>query len=147
TPFDGVSGVVDVDLDLTHTDLILYYELLDNIVSLDVGLNVKFFDGQLNIHERGGNNSSRTDIDDILPLLYVAPSASLPLTGLSMGLVTAWLSSSAAISTLITARARSRVALSGAADGRRRLHVEIHDHADNAAPNGMGAPLFVFPVE
>src|SRR5690554_1757482 len=85
TPFDGVSGAVDVDLDLTHTDLILYYELLDNIVSLDVGLNVKFFDGQLNIHERGGNNSSRTNIDEILPLLYVAPSVSLPLTGLSVG--------------------------------------------------------------
>jgi len=84
TGFDGVSaGDVETNLDLTHADLILYYEILDNWVSVDVGLDIKVFDGQLEISD--GTDTSTTDIDDVLPLLYASAEFELPLTDLSFG--------------------------------------------------------------
>lgn len=147
TPFDGVNGAVDVDLDLTHTDLILYYELLDNIVSLDLGLNVKFFDGHLNIHERAGNNSSRTDIDEILPLLYVAPSVSLPLTGLSLGAEVAGVAYSGNRLTDITARLRYEVAIFGVEAGWRQINLEIDDVGDLDTDIRFGGPFVSVMVD
>lgn len=84
--FDGVTGDVSSTLDLTHTSAVLYYEVLDNIVSLDLGLEARVFDGELRIEEKGGSNGvSQTKIDDTLPLLYVSAEVDLPFTGLSVG--------------------------------------------------------------
>jgi len=86
TPFDGVTGSVETNLDLSHTDLILYYEILDNWVSVDVGLDIKVFDGQLEITETGLTQGvSTTDIDEIIPLAYASAEFELPLTDLSFG--------------------------------------------------------------
>lgn len=59
-------------LDLSQTDYILYYEILDNVVSLDLGLNAKMIDGQINI------NSNITNISGTIPMLYVAAEIMLP---------------------------------------------------------------------
>jgi len=85
--FDGVTfgGDVKTDLDLTHSSAVLYYEVLDNIVSLDVGLDVKLFDGVLRIEEQGSNAVSETKIDDPIPMAYVSADVDLPLTGLTFG--------------------------------------------------------------
>src|SRR5690606_24255951 len=63
--------------DLTHTDATFYYELLDNVVSLDAGLTVRYFDGGVQI--RSQTNSATLDLDDPLPLLYLAARVELPL--------------------------------------------------------------------
>lgn len=77
---------VTTNLDLSHTDLILYYEVLDNYVSIDVGLDVKRFDGQLDIVEDDDPTTrSTTKIDETLPMLYGAAEVELPLTGLALG--------------------------------------------------------------
>lgn len=82
--FDTVgAGNVETTLDLTHADLILYYEILDNWVSVDIGLDIKVFDGELEISD--GTNKSSTDIDNILPLAYASAEFELPLTDLSFG--------------------------------------------------------------
>ena len=82
--FDGVSaGNVETSLDLSHVDLILYYEILDNWVSVDVGLDIKVFDGELEVSD--GTNPSSTDVDEILPLIYASVELELPLTDLSFG--------------------------------------------------------------
>ncbi|MCH2157892.1 MAG: TIGR04219 family outer membrane beta-barrel protein [Oleiphilaceae bacterium] len=85
--FDGVTfdGDAKTDLDLTHSSAILYYEVLDNYVNLDLGLDVKLFDGQLRIEDVGTGSVSETKIDDPIPMAYVAASVELPLTGLSFG--------------------------------------------------------------
>jgi len=85
--FDGITftGAVKTDLDLTHTSAALYYEILDNYVSVDIGLEAKIFDGQLRIQETSTGEISETKIDDPIPLGYVAASVELPLTGLSVG--------------------------------------------------------------
>lgn len=77
---------VTSNLDLSHTDLILYYEVLDNIVSLDLGLDIKRFDGQLDIIEDDDPDTrSTTKIDETLPMLFGAVEVELPFTGLALG--------------------------------------------------------------
>jgi len=72
---------VAAKLDLTHTDLTLYYEILDNWVNLDVGLTARKFDGKIAMVSANANAS--VDIDQTLPMLYIAAQFDLPLTGLS----------------------------------------------------------------
>ena len=42
----------DISLDLTHTDATFYYELLDNVVDLDLGLLRRLFDGEASSDRR-----------------------------------------------------------------------------------------------
>ena len=43
--FDGTSYVGDINstLDLSHNDIVLYYELLDNWINIDLGIDLKLF--------------------------------------------------------------------------------------------------------
>jgi len=82
------SGGFTADVDFSHTDIILYYEILDNVVSLDVGLNVMQMDGHVVVNGVDALNNPRTervDFDGYIPTLYLAAEAALPLTGLSIG--------------------------------------------------------------
>ena len=53
--FNGLSTfdtnrTVNTVSDLTHIDYILYYEIFDNdLVSIDLGLNAKQFDGEITV--------------------------------------------------------------------------------------------------
>lgn len=81
--FDGelyVNEQISTDFDLSHTDATMYYEILDNWVSLDLGLTVRQFDEGITIRSAG--KQSKLDIDATLPMLYVAAKFELPLSGL-----------------------------------------------------------------
>lgn len=88
--FDGqtYSANADIDstIDLSHTDVTLYYELLDNWVNLDLGLTIRQFDGEISITgvPQGSTveETAQEDIDFPVPLLYVKAQFDLPLTGL-----------------------------------------------------------------
>lgn len=83
--FGGINftGDVSSDIDLSHTDLTLYYELLDNWVSLDVGITVRSInDGSIEITEVNTGQTESFDADVVLPMLYVAARVDLPLSGL-----------------------------------------------------------------
>lgn len=77
-----VSDNVSAEADLTHTDVTLYYEVLDNWVSLDLGLSVRLFDGFVEIQST--TDSAREDLDAPIPMLYGKARFDLPLTGLSV---------------------------------------------------------------
>ncbi|KAA3639167.1 MAG: TIGR04219 family outer membrane beta-barrel protein [Proteobacteria bacterium] len=81
---DGFPQIIQANTttDLSHTDLTLYYELLDNWVNLDVGVSVKYFDGHHPIHV-SAMVQGREKIDEWIPLLYVKGQFDLPLTGFS----------------------------------------------------------------
>ncbi|WP_207062095.1 TIGR04219 family outer membrane beta-barrel protein [Motiliproteus sp. SC1-56] len=84
--FEGFTfdGRVNSDVDFSHTDLILYYELLDNWVSLDLGLNIMQIDGSVSVTEVDTATTERVDFDGYLPTLYVAVEGQLPFTGFSI---------------------------------------------------------------
>lgn len=85
--FDGeiyvVGQNVGSELDLTHTDLTLYYELLDNWVSLDAGLTIRHFSEGVSI--ASSTASASLDLDETLPMLYVSARFDLPFSGFYAG--------------------------------------------------------------
>lgn len=145
--FDGTTFYggtpVSSDLDLTHTDATFYYELLDNWLSLDVGLTVRHFSGDAELRSPGAKASA--DYATTLPLLYAAVRADLPLTGLYVG------ASGNAIhysdSRLYDYRAHigyeTRFGL-GAELGVRRFNLDYDDGGDEADVDIDGAYLGLF---
>lgn len=86
TGYDNVFGDVRSELELEQLDVTLYYEILDNWVNLDLGLTVRDFSGELLVQSRTiPGQSSKTEADAVLPLLYVAARFDLPFTGASVG--------------------------------------------------------------
>lgn len=84
--FDGIEfdGSIDSSADLSHTDATFYYEVLDNWVSLDVGITARSFDEGFEITGETdfGTDSSELDVDEVIPMLYLATKFELPLSGL-----------------------------------------------------------------
>jgi outer membrane protein len=131
--FDGVTytGNVATDLDLTHTDLILYYEILDNYVSVDVGLDVKKFDGKLEIRDpANASNTSSNTIDDTLPMLYLAAEVELPLTGLSVGAEVSAIKYSGDSLQDAKVKLRQGFGLAFVELGYRQISIDIEDVSD-----------------
>lgn len=83
--FNGTTfnGQVSSTLDLSHKDIVLYYELLDNWVNLDLGLNFKTFDGEISISDNTNNTS--ISIDETIPLVYLSARFDLPFSGFYIG--------------------------------------------------------------
>ncbi len=132
--FDGVqfqaSVPVQSKLELTHTDATFYYQLLDNIIDLDLGLTVRHIDGGLNI--TGGGESASEKIDEVLPLVYAAARASLPL-GFYVGADLNGLAVSS--NKLLDYRLRAgwvSPVLLGVEVGMRRFDIDYDDNDDKA---------------
>ena len=87
-PFVSTEQVA-VFLDLTHTDATLYYEILDNVVDLDLGITARSFDGEASLI--GATQQEAIDLDAIGPLLYGRVGVDIPLTGLSAHVLANWI--------------------------------------------------------
>ena len=84
-PNQVAAGDVETNLDLSNVGLVLYYEILDNWVSADVGLDIRKFDGQLKIARTDNSSEFQIDIDKFLPLGYVSAEFAMPFTDMSAG--------------------------------------------------------------
>ncbi|MFW2162260.1 TIGR04219 family outer membrane beta-barrel protein [Acinetobacter beijerinckii] len=73
-----IAGQPVYDLNIDHTDFLLYYEILDNIVDADVGLGATKLNGDIKTL-----NLSKIDIDKTIPVIYGSAGVKLPFTGLS----------------------------------------------------------------
>ena len=73
-------------VDLTSTDYVLYYEILDNdLISIDFGINGKYIDGLVAVEEVAADGmSAAQDVSQWLPMLYTSAAVGLPLTGLQV---------------------------------------------------------------
>ncbi len=82
--FDGVTytatDTIATNSDLSHTDATLYYELLDNWVSLDFGLTIRHFDQGIRL-ESATAGDSELELDVTIPMAYLAAKGELPLSG------------------------------------------------------------------
>lgn len=69
--FEGISfsGNVANEFSIEQTDLLLYYEVLDNVVSLDLGLNVRLLDIAYSIVDEN-NNTTSGSVSAPVPMLY-----------------------------------------------------------------------------
>jgi outer membrane protein len=85
--FDGVdyNGIVQTDFDLTQTDLMAYWRILDNVFNLDIGAQVSVLEGDIFLTQANQPASkSSTSVDEVLPMAYISAGVNLPLTGLSI---------------------------------------------------------------
>jgi len=140
TPFDGVSGAVETNLNLSHMDLILYYEILDNWVSVDIGLDFKKFDGELELKSTAA--TSTTDIDEFLPLAYASAEIELPFTDMSFG---AELSALTYSDTAIydgKVRFRQGFSLAFIELGYRQMGIKVEDIDDLDVDVNLGGAYF-----
>ena len=65
---------------LKQTDITLYYELLDDVVSLDIGLDGKFIDSEARISSETSGTQDAS-VSGWVPLAYAGIGVDLPLTG------------------------------------------------------------------
>ncbi len=77
------EGLASARVDLTHVEVTAYYELLDNIVSLDAGLSARKYTGAVSVSALAFDQSS--DYDPVLPMAYALVEVDFPLTGWSLG--------------------------------------------------------------
>ena len=78
---------IDTKFDLEMYDFALYYEILDNWVNVDVGLNVKYIDGEIAVKGRdkttGKLINESTDFQLPIPMVYAKVRLDVPTTDLS----------------------------------------------------------------
>lgn len=74
-------------MDLSHTDYTLYYEILDNVASADLGVTFRQFDGSGAIEGTNGSEtySESDDFKATAPMLYGRLQFDLPLSGFYLG--------------------------------------------------------------
>ncbi len=77
------SENVAARLDLEMTDAVAYYQLLDNVVSLDVGVAARLVDGRVQMTSDVG--SGRAKFKGVAPMLYGRARVDLPFSGLWAG--------------------------------------------------------------
>ncbi|MEJ2402778.1 MAG: TIGR04219 family outer membrane beta-barrel protein [Candidatus Thiodiazotropha sp.] len=87
--YDGVDYVanseVNVELNLTSSDFVFYYEVFDNdLVSFDFGLNLKYLDGDIRVDSKESNLSSQDHFKGYVPMLYGAAQVGIPTTRFSI---------------------------------------------------------------
>lgn len=66
------------NVSLKDTDFILYYEILDNIVNLDLGIGATYLSGDVT-----RSDSDQMSLNKTYPIIYFNTEAKLPFTGLS----------------------------------------------------------------
>ena len=73
------SSPVAYNFDFSHTDIVLYYEILDNWVNLDVGLAAKKVQFEFDV--RQGTEVFHYENDETIPMLYGKAAFELPFSG------------------------------------------------------------------
>jgi len=131
--FDGTTfttnQLIASKMDFTHTDFTFYYEILDNWVSLDLGLTARQFDGEISATD--GVNSATQDLNFTMPMLYGKAQFDLPLTGLYAGLEGNWIGVGGANVTDVWAKLGYTFAFGlGLEAGLRNFALELDDVED-----------------
>ena len=130
---------VNSELELDQTDVTLYYQLLDNVVGLDLGLTARSVDGRASVDD--GTNQETAEFDGIVPMLYAGVQVELPLTGLTLGAAGNALSVSDSSITDFNAYLRySSGYLFGVEGGYRSYTIDIDDLDDTTGEVEFDGP-------
>ncbi|RUM65921.1 MAG: hypothetical protein DSZ05_05200 [Sulfurospirillum sp.] len=76
------SGQIATNVDMDIVDATLYYEILDNWLNLDLGLNAKYINATTYV-QNDLLGKSDTDFSVVLPTLYAKARIDIPMSGLS----------------------------------------------------------------
>ncbi len=73
---------VTSNLDLSHDDIVFYYQLAAKRFDLNLGVDLKRFDGQVSL---SGESTTSVDVEETIPLLYLSARYDLPNSGFFVG--------------------------------------------------------------
>lgn len=72
-------------VNLSQDDVVLYYQLPGKRMSLDLGVDLKSFDGEIFLNGDDGADSTRVSVNETIPLLYLSARYELPKSGFYVG--------------------------------------------------------------
>lgn len=78
-----VAEQITTDIDLTQSDAVFYYEVLDNYLTLDLGLAARYVDGFVEVSS--STNNASAEFSGVIPMVYAQVRVDLPLTGFWVG--------------------------------------------------------------
>ena len=81
----SVDADVLTDVDLSHTDITLYYGLPEFFLDVDFGLTVRSFDGEASVVSETAEITEQIDLDGSIPMAFADIRLDLPGTGLYFG--------------------------------------------------------------
>lgn len=76
TDYTGIPVTTEMVLD--HSDVTVYWQLLDNWINIDFGLTARKFDGKLAVTNTASGITEQTNIDKTIPMLYLAAGIEPP---------------------------------------------------------------------
>ncbi|MCC5857529.1 MAG: TIGR04219 family outer membrane beta-barrel protein [Ectothiorhodospiraceae bacterium] len=76
---------VRADVELDQTDIILYWTPWSMLADLDLGLNIKYVDGRVDVRDRDTGERERVSFSGPLPMLYARTEVRVPGTGVYGG--------------------------------------------------------------
>ena len=128
-----INDSVTSNVDLSHTEVALYYEVLDTVVGLDLGVNVKLFNGQASIVDNDNPALTATsNINETIPMLYGALSVQIPGTGFSLlGDFSAISYNDSKITDYLVRVRYDTSFMLGAELGYRSIHIDYQDSGSN----------------
>lgn len=137
----SLDGATSTSFDIDQTDAIVFWELLDTVVHIDFGLQVKFVDGSIKIkEERPLGNTAEQDFSVVLPMLYGGVGLDLPLTGLSVYGSVAGIGYSGNSIVDVNLALTYEVNIVDVALGWREEQIELDDVDDTDADFTLGGP-------
>ena len=82
----NVDTSLNTEVDVSNTDIILYYELFDNdLISFDFGINGKYVDGSIFVADATDTtNNAKEEFSGVVPMLYTRLAFGLPFSGLGV---------------------------------------------------------------
>ncbi|MEH6468197.1 MAG: TIGR04219 family outer membrane beta-barrel protein [Porticoccus sp.] len=150
--FGGISfsGPIRSNIDLSHTDITLYYEALDDRISLDLGVTARLVnDVSVEVTNITTGATESVDAHGVLALLYVAARYDLPQTGFYIGADINGLDDGLGINDVSLFDYRISLGYEranglGVEAGFRRLELDYDDEDDKADLTVDGAYIGVF---
>ncbi|MFQ5487436.1 MAG: TIGR04219 family outer membrane beta-barrel protein [Gammaproteobacteria bacterium] len=77
------NEAVDSQVELDQVDITLYYQVLDNVVNIDLGLNAKYIDSKAKI-SGALSGTEEADVSGWVPMVYAGVGVDLPFSGLGV---------------------------------------------------------------
>ncbi len=123
---------VTSSFDVSQNDIVLYYQVSDSAIDLDLGVDLKRFDGEISL---SGPSNASVDVDETIPLLYLSARYEWSNSGFYVGadinsnIIDLGLSESSAEDTTIMLGYESDSGL-GVEGGYKYYSLELEDGSD-----------------
>lgn len=138
--FSGTEQV-DSEAQLDQWDVTLFYEVLDNVVDLDLGLNVKVLDGYFKATGQTSGQTEEVEFAAPIPMLYADLGLNVPTTGLRFGLEASAVSYSGhSLSDVKASVGYTFAGVVGLEAGYRMLRLKLDDLEDVSADVEIDGP-------